>query len=312
MTGQTQDLLHQALLYGKDEEYLATAVPYLREGLAADAMIIAAIPNRCYTAVRDVMGDVMDMYAPAEDFYRHPVRTIAQYLDIVRGAQAEGRPVRALAEVQWGGASWQTREWGRYESLVNTVFENRGVSVICSYDRRVVGDEVVDHARRTHPELLEGGMFPAYNNAFEHTELYNARCDKTPLPPVPAEAVRMSVGSLDLAGLRAFVKDHATRRGMSAAVIARFVTAVNEVATNAVRHGTPPVEVALWAGADDVLCEVADIGLWHPDELAGYLPPENANSPSFGLWSARMLVDLIEIRAGYHGTRVRLLARKED
>ncbi|MDX6743675.1 sensor histidine kinase [Actinocorallia sp. A-T 12471] len=303
MTGAA--LQHQALLYGKDEEYLATAVPYVREGLDQDAMIIAAIPRRCYDAVRDVLGDVISVFADAEHFYRHPVRTISQYMDIVRTAQ--GRPVRALAEVAWQGrAPWEAREWGRYESLVNTVFDNRGVSVICSYDRRVIGEDIESEARRTHPQLLDGGMFPAYNDSYEHTEVYNSRCDKTPLPPVPADAARRDVTSLDLAGMRAFVKDHCTRSGMSPLVMGRFITAINEIATNALTHGTPPVQVILWTTHDTAFCEVADIGLWHPDELESYLPPESANAPSFGLWSARMLVDLVEIRAGWHGTQVRL------
>ena len=53
-------------------------------------------------------------------------------------------------------------------------------------------------------------------------------------------------------------------------------------------------------------CEVADIGLWHPDPLTGFLPPETAIDSGFGLWSARLLVDLLAIRAGHHGNRVRL------
>ncbi|ROO89806.1 histidine kinase-like protein [Actinocorallia herbida] len=306
-----KELLHQALLYGKDEEYLATAVPYVREGLAEDAMIIAAIPRRCYTAVRDVLGDVISVFAPAEDFYRHPVRTIAQYMDIVRAA--EGRPVRALAEVAWQGrASWEAREWGRYESLVNTVFDNRGVSVICSYDRRVIGEDIEAEARRTHPKLLDGGLFPAYNDAYEHTDLYNSRVDKTPLSPIPDNAVRRAVTSPDLAGMRAFVKDHCTRIAMSPLATGRFVTAVNEIATNALTHGTPPVQITFWHTDDLAFCEIADIGLWHPDELESYLPPESANAPSFGLWSARMLVDLVEIRAGYNGTQVRLRSSLTD
>ncbi|GAB2850154.1 MEDS domain-containing protein [Actinocorallia aurea] len=306
-----QSLSHQALLYGKDEEYLATAVPYVREGLAEDAMIIAAIPSRCYTAVRDVLGDVISMFAPAEVFYRHPVRTIAQYMDIVRSA--EGRPVRALAEVAWQGRTpWEAREWARYESLVNTVFDNRGVSVICSYDRRVIGEDIESEARRTHPQLLDGGMFPAYNDSYEHTDLYNSRADKAPLPQVPDHAVRRDVTSLDLVGMRSFVKDHCASFGMTPLATGRFVTAVNEIATNALTHGTPPVQLKLWTADDLAFAEVADIGLWHPDELESYLPPESANTPSFGLWSARMLVDLVEIRAGYNGTQVRLRSALTD
>lgn len=301
-------LLHQALLHGGTEEFLDAAVPFLHEGLAARDRILAVVPHDRQEALRDVLGrDRKEIeFHDATAFYRHPVRTIAAYNDVLR--QAGPRRVRALAELDWSGPAqaWEQREWGRYESLVNAVFGPSNAQVICSYDRTLAPPPVVEEARRTHPDLFEGGHYPAYNDRYVRPERYGAGCDRLPLPEVPAEAERLALTSLDLAPLRAFLAERGRRMGLPDDKAGSLSMAVTEIATNAVLHGTPPIEFRIWRQGRVLHCEVADVGLWRPDGLAGFLPPESAIAGGFGLWSARMLVDLLEIRAGHHGTRVQL------
>ena len=301
-------LTHQALLHSGMEEFLDAAVPFLRQGLDTDDHILAVVPAPRLEALRDVLGGdgAGIRYVDAAGFYRHPVRTIASYHDVL--LQAGERRVRTLAELDWSRRAepWEHREWGRYEALVNAVFDNSGAQVICSYDRTLAPPQIVEDARRTHPELFEGGLYPAYNDGYTRPEHYSADCDRLPLSEVPADAERLPVTSLDLTGMRSFLVGRALRMGLPEEKAGPLSMAVNEIATNAVVHGTPPIELRIWHRDGVVYCEVADVGLWHPDVLAGFLPPESAVSGGFGLWSARMLVDLLEIRAGYHGTRVRL------
>jgi anti-sigma regulatory factor (Ser/Thr protein kinase) len=305
----TTSLRHQALLHGGTSEFLEAAVPFLREGLETDDHVLAVVPEHRLEVLRATLGPDGSgiTYVDAAVFYRHPVRTIAAYHDVV--AQAAPRRVRALAELDWSRfpEPWEQREWGRYESLVNALFERSGAQVICSYDRTTAPPPVVEDVRRTHQELFEHGPYPVYNDDYTSPERYSADRDRLPLSEVPADADRLPLSSLDdLSEMRAFLSERALRRGLPEDKVGPLCLAANEIATNAVVHGTPPIELRVWHQGGRVYCEVADVGLWHPDVLTGYLPPESAVSGGFGLWSARMLVDLLEIRAGYHGTRVRL------
>ncbi|GAB3674630.1 anti-sigma factor RsbA family regulatory protein [Actinocorallia lasiicapitis] len=301
--------MHRALLYGKDEEFLNAAVPFLQEGLGTGDHILAVIPPQEWDAIRDVMrSDANPVhYVDSAVFYGHPVRTISAYNDVVQGVAP--RRVRALAGVDWSGRGQglQLAEWARYESIVNAAFSKSGAQVICPYDRRTLSPAIIDEAMRTHPEMLSGGNYPLYNTSYTKPhELGPELSRSAPVPAVPDQVDRIGIESLDLAPMRKFLKDKATRHGLDRSKLGNLVTAVNEIATNAVVHGTPPIELMVWKSDNELHCEVADIGLWHPDELAGFLPPADATAEGFGLWSARMLVDVIHIRAGHHGTRVRL------
>ncbi|MEO5875499.1 MAG: sensor histidine kinase [Streptosporangiaceae bacterium] len=308
MTGET--LVHRALLYGGEEEFLAAAVPFLQEGLGESDHVLAVVPPMNEIALRDVLGTDMNsvVFINSLDFYLHPVRTIAQYNDLVR--EVAPRRLRALAEPSWRGRSAaEMSEWGRYESIVNAAFGRSGAQVICPYDRREISPAIREACMSTHPELLEGGYYPAYNTDYTVPESFNANVDREPLVPAPPGTDRILIESADLCAVRAFISERASRRRMNPADLNHLLIAANEVATNAVTHGTPPIELMVWTQGDSLVCEVADIGLWHPEELVGFLPPENANSIGFGLWGARMLVDLIQVRAGFHGTRVRITTR---
>jgi len=305
VTGDT--LVHRALLYGGEDEFLSAAVPFLQEGLGESDHVLAVVPPMNEIALRDMLGTDMNdvQFINSLDFYLHPVRTIAAYNDVVQGVAP--RRLRALAEPNWQGRSaLETSEWGRYEAIVNAAFSKSGAQVICPYDRRKISNQVLKGCMRTHPELLEGGYYPAYNNDYTVPEAYNSNVDRETLAAAPAGVDRFLIESADLSPVRAFITERATRRQMSPANLNNLLIAANEVATNAVTHGTPPIELMVWVHDGSLICEVADIGLWHPEDLVGFLPPETANSIGFGLWGARMLVDLIQVRAGFNGTRVRI------
>jgi anti-sigma regulatory factor (Ser/Thr protein kinase) len=66
--------------------------------------------------------------------------------------------------------------------------------------------------------------------------------------------------------------------------------------------------VLLWAEDDRVICEVRDHGFGLTDPLAGYRLPELDSTSGRGLWLARQLVDLVEVRSGRSGSTFRLHA----
>ncbi|MEU5877635.1 anti-sigma factor RsbA family regulatory protein [Spirillospora sp. NPDC047279] len=305
-------LEHRAFLYGGIEDLLRTAVPFLREGMEQDEKVVVVIQRRGLEAVRETLGaDGQGMiFAPSEEFYRHPVRTLRDYQGIVQ--ESRPRTVRALAEPVWRGQDpRETLEWARYESLINVAFKDSGASALCPYDRTALPHGVIEHARHTHPKFLSGddGRTRVNESYVEPVDFGNG-CDSKVCLDRPRDAEYRTIESDDLHDLRAFVGTRALGHGFDSTAARTLVTAVNEVATNAVRHGTPPMGVWLWADDDELVCEIGDNGFWRPGPLTGFVPPESALQRGFGLWTVRLLVDLVELKAGWDGTFVRLHVRR--
>ncbi|HEX6967335.1 MAG TPA: ATP-binding protein [Micromonosporaceae bacterium] len=89
-----------------------------------------------------------------------------------------------------------------------------------------------------------------------------------------------------------------------------FVLAVNELITNAVRHGGGCGRLQLWRDVEAVVCEVSDHG---PGISESRLddprrPPPHAVG-GWGLWLIRQLVRDVAVRTGPAGTTVRISAR---
>lgn len=111
----------------------------------------------------------------------------------------------------------------------------------------------------------------------------------------------------DLPQVRRFTEEWAWQAGMSAAGATDFVIAVNEIAANAVRHGSPQAALRLQVAADSLTAEISDNGRW---QLA--MPPAPADDGAraaggwMGLRIARLACDEVQITLGAGGTVVLL------
>jgi anti-sigma regulatory factor (Ser/Thr protein kinase) len=310
VTPSSRALEHNALLYGEVGEYLAVTVPYLRDGLESGDAVFAVVPGPRLEALRDTLGrDGRDVsFVEAEVFYRHPVRTLHEYDRIVRAHDPVR--VRVLGERAWSGDRVETMEWVRYESLVNAVFATSGARVICAYDRGTVDAEVIGHVRRTHPRLIDGRTVHVSDDYLE-PERFSVDGDRMPRTPPPADSEYLPFGSEhELYRVRRFVAARASGHGLDERRVVALETAVTEVATNALRHGTAPRGVRVWARPGEFVCEVSDHGCWRPKAPAGFVPPGSALDSGFGLWTVRLLVDIVWLHAGWDGTFVRMLVRR--
>jgi anti-sigma regulatory factor (Ser/Thr protein kinase) len=90
-----------------------------------------------------------------------------------------------------------------------------------------------------------------------------------------------------------------------------YLLAVDEMTSNAVRHGKPPVSLRLWVGADRIVCSIDDHGPGFDDPFAGYGPAhgEDLSRGGMGLWLARQLCDHVDLSADDEGAHVRLTIR---
>jgi serine/threonine-protein kinase RsbW len=89
------------------------------------------------------------------------------------------------------------------------------------------------------------------------------------------------------------------------------VVAVNELLTNAVRHGGGGGRLRLWRADDQLVCEVSDNGPGLSGVLEGRGPvrPAADQPGGWGLWLAEELTDDFAITTGTGGTTVRVSSR---
>ena len=98
--------------------------------------------------------------------------------------------------------------------------------------------------------------------------------------------------------------EQADGAGLDQQSAAGMVQAVNEIATNSVRHGGGQGEIRTWIDGRSLVCEVSDLGhITAP--LVGRLRPA-LTSAEGGLWLANQLCDLVQIHSSPGGTAVRV------
>jgi anti-sigma regulatory factor (Ser/Thr protein kinase) len=73
-----------------------------------------------------------------------------------------------------------------------------------------------------------------------------------------------------------------------------------------VEHGAGFGTVSVWTRDDELICEVADPGGGFDHPYPGYVPPRDGSLRGYGLWIARQLSDLMEIRIREGVSRIRI------
>ncbi|WP_344518095.1 ATP-binding protein [Paractinoplanes durhamensis] len=113
-----------------------------------------------------------------------------------------------------------------------------------------------------------------------------------------------------MTALRHAVASRAAEAGLTGDKLDDFVVAVNELLTNAVRHGGGLGRVALWSADHAVVCEVSDTGTGLPEAVPDRPVRPAATQPGgWGLWLAEELTDSFELVTGNGGTTVRVSSR---
>ncbi|MET7747040.1 ATP-binding protein [Micromonospora sp. NPDC005367] len=133
------------------------------------------------------------------------------------------------------------------------------------------------------------------------------RVPRTVGPIEPALLIAEAFDRGRVTELRHSVTSCAHEAGLRDQRLDDFILAVNELITNAVRHGGGHGSLRLWRRDGRLICEVADQGLGiSTQRLDDRSRPAPDTAGGWGLWLARKLSDSMEVISGETGTVVRI------
>ena len=307
-----RDFEHEALLYAGDEEFLAGTVPFIGAGIEAGEAILVAVDRAKIELLRSALRrDARAVrFTDIREIGGNPARIIPVWRQFVDARSSPGQRVRGIGEPVWPGRSEaELVECHRHEALVNLAFAGDApLSLLCPYDTARLDASVIAGAHRSHPTIVAGAARRA-SRAYRGPGASAIPFDD-PLPEPRERAHRMDFEAGDLVDVRVFIARFAREGGLDAGRIDDLVLAVNEVATNSVRHGGGRGTLRAWQESNAVICDVRDGGRLD-DPLAGRRRPSGAQVGGFGLWLANQVCDLVQVRSQSDGMAVRLHMRRQ-
>ena len=301
---------HDLLLHDSLGDLLAVAVPWLQAGLDAGEAVVIATAEPTARLLREALGEHEHLVVlERHDVYRaRTPAAITAYRRLAESKADAGHPrVRVLGETDFGPTARDWLEWQRYEAVINEALGPLPLWGLCVYDCDRLPAEVVETGLRTHPFLATGqGRRP--NPTYEDPAAF---LRSLPVPDEPLEATEPLLAVDDVAdyvGLRHAVAERLAQLGGSPDLVEDLHLAIDEMSSNAVRHGGPPVQLRLWASADQVVCRISDGGAGMDDPFAGFGPAHGTDLSrgGMGLWLARQLCDHVDVLDGDAGLTIRL------
>jgi anti-sigma regulatory factor (Ser/Thr protein kinase) len=293
---------HDALIYADAEDFLTATVPFLREALEAGEATLVAVSQANTALLEGALGADADQvrFAEMERLGRNPARIIPFWREFLD--ENAGRPVRGIGEPVWPGREpAEVDECERHESLLNVAFSSSpAFSLLCPYDARAFGDELLEKVAHSHRAVARAGGSITGDEYLLGRDCFAGSLSRRPAGTEPFEF------DLDnLAQVRRRVKRAAAEAGLTASEAADLVIAASELAANSIAYGGGTGTLHIWRSDGRLLVEFEDSGTIE-EPLVGRLPPQPTQEGGRGLWLANQLCDLVQVRSAPGRTTVRL------
>jgi anti-sigma regulatory factor (Ser/Thr protein kinase) len=298
---------HAALFYAGEEGYAESLVPFIRAGITAGEPVLVMVPGRKVDLLRGALGpDAGEVhFADMTEVGANPARIIPAWREFVEDRSEPGTRLRGIGEPIWAGRTPdELVECQRHEALLNVAFDGAApMDLLCPYDEQALEDSVLDEAFRSHPIVVEDGNF-VESSTYVGAETA-AKPFRKPLHEPPRDAATLAFDARRLQAIRVFIAMHAAEAGLGSVRTENLVLAVNELASNSVRHGGGQGVLRTWVEDDTLVAEISDSGhIEHP--LAGREPPLSGQVGGHGLWLVNQLCDLMQMRTFHTGSVVRV------
>jgi anti-sigma regulatory factor (Ser/Thr protein kinase) len=302
-----EEFRHEAFLYAGEGEFIGGVIPFIHAALAADEPVLVVVDDAKIGLLRsELAADAAAVeFADMSEIGANPARIIPAWRQFLDTRQAGGKRVWGVGEPIWAGRSdAELVEAQRHESLLNLAFADAGpLSLLCPYDTEALAPGVIAGAHRSHPTVVHGDERHS-SHAYCGLEAAAAPfSEPMPEPRVPFR--ELAFGGEELADVRRFVARRAQVAGLAATRGEDLVLAINEVATNSVRHGGGGGTLRTWQEDAALICEIRDRGRLD-DPLAGRRRPHGGQIGGYGLWLANQVCDLVQLRSYADGCAVRV------
>jgi anti-sigma regulatory factor (Ser/Thr protein kinase) len=308
----TDGFRHEALLYAGDDGFLEGTLPWIRDAVAAGEPILVVVSAARIARLREELGAEAEgvTFADMAEVGTNPARIIPAWREFVDAHAGQGRRLRGIGEPIWADRSPdELVECQRHEALLNLAFAGaEDFWLLCPYDVDALDPDVVRKAHSSHAAMVAGDE-TRRSDAYEDLGVVAGPfAEPLPGPPPGADVLPFAAGTL--APVRRLVELRAREAGLSEVATGDLVLAVNEVATNSLRHGGGEGLLSAWLTDEMLIFEVADAG-GIADPLAGRVRPASGQSGGHGLWLCNQACDLVQLRWFASGSVVRLHKRRD-
>jgi anti-sigma regulatory factor (Ser/Thr protein kinase) len=294
---------HEALLYRGTAGFAHAVTPVVVDALGRGESVLVAVPRGNAEALRDTLpGGALDddrvMFLDMAVAGRNPARSVSIWHQFARQARPAERRL-GIAELFWSGRTTEEIiECQHAEAVLNLALAGSPMSLTCAYDTEALEPTDVRDAAQHHlgiASMLGDVGFPE-----------SALAD----PPM-SPSVDYRFGGCDLQHIRDYVGSEATSCLIDQLQTNDMVLAVNEVATNSIRHGGGQGRLRTWRTPDALICEISDAGFLD-QPLAGMCRPVATGDGGAGMWLIHQICDLVQVRSSAHaGTIVRLTMHRD-
>lgn len=297
---------HEALLYAGLDEFTAATSAFIRGGLEADEPVLVVVDAEKIALLSDELGSDAGRvrFADMADVGENPARIIPAWYDFV-GAHSDAVRLRGIGEPIFPERSPDALvECQLHESLLNLAFApGRPWWLLCPYDTTQLDQAVVDEAMASHPYIWADGAHANSTNYRDLEAIAKPFDHELTEPTVAVRDLPFGLGQLD--DVRRAVAKEGREAGLERQRISDLILAVNEVATNSVRHGGGRGTLRTWRDDATLVFEVRDGGLIDKP-LAGRQRPVAGQEGGFGMWLVYQLCDLVQVRSFPEGSVVRI------
>ena len=301
---------HAAFLYQGPDSFLAGTVPFITNGLSHGEAILVVLEATKIEMLRSELGRGAEavQFADMEKVGLNPARIIPAWRHFVDRNSSQGIAMRGIGEPIWPSrTAAELAESHHHEALLNLAFTaTKNFWLLCPYNTEALAPDVIRRMSLDHPFLYEGDDV-VESRSYDYERAVTEHL-LDPLPQASSMPSELVFSEHSLGEVRGWVSSQAAGAGLDPARTYDLVLAVNEIATNSVRHGGGQGRIRLWQEDQDIVCDILDAGhIRQP--LAGRELPGREQAHGRGLWLANQVCDLVQIRSSAGGTVVRLRQR---
>lgn len=309
--GEQGSFHHEAFIYSGLDEFVKGTSAFVRAGLERGEPTLVIVSAAKIRILREQLGADADrvQFADMADVGANPARIIPAWREFVNSHLGSRRQLRGIGEPatpERGPA--ELVECHLHEALVNLAFADAAAfRLLCPYDAETLDPAAIEEAKRTHPFVLADGV-EAVSPLYYGIELTSIPFS-APLPEPPPDAEELAYDGRTMDVVRGLIMRRAVDAELGVRATQDLVLAVDEMATNSVRHGGGRGVLRIWQGPDALICEVSDRGRIR-EPLVGRVRPSIGQVGGFGVWLANQVCDLVQIRSAPSGTVIRLHMRR--